>query len=248
LIWKTENISGRPAVVDDDQILTLIENNPYHTTRETSDTKILYISHVSVIRHLKTLGYINHYDVWVPHNLTKKSLMDRISICDSLLKRNENDPFFKRIITDNKKWIVYINVERKKFWRKRYELPLITPKVGLHSKKVVLCVWWDWKGIVYYELLPHNQTINSDKYCSQLDRLKAATDEKRPELATRKGVVFHQEDNASCLVAYLVKNGAIWLGCPTSPTIFTDLAPSDYHLFRSLQNSLNRKNFDSLKT
>jgi len=52
--------SGRPAVVDD-QILTLIENNPRHTTRDIAE--ILYISHMSVIRHLKTLGYINRYDV-----------------------------------------------------------------------------------------------------------------------------------------------------------------------------------------
>jgi len=29
-----------------------------------------------------------------------------IFICDFLLKRNENDPFLKRIITDDEKWIV----------------------------------------------------------------------------------------------------------------------------------------------
>jgi len=102
--------SGRPAVVDDDQILILIENNPRHTTRDIAEK--LHISRMSVIRHLKTLGYINRYDVWVPHNLTEKNLMDRISICDSLLKRNENNPFLKRIITGDEKWIVYINVEK----------------------------------------------------------------------------------------------------------------------------------------
>jgi len=42
--------------------------------------------------------------------------MDRISICDSLLKRNENNPFLKQIITGDKKWIVYICVERKRSW------------------------------------------------------------------------------------------------------------------------------------
>jgi len=47
---------------------------------------------------------------------------------------------------------------------KRYELPLTTPKAGLHPKKVMLCVWWDWKGILYYELLPNNETINSEKF------------------------------------------------------------------------------------
>jgi len=98
---------------------------------------------MSVIRHLKTLGYINCYDVWMPHNLAEKNLMDRISNCDSLFKRNENDPFLKRIISGEEKWIVYINVERKRSWGKRYEPPLTTPKAGLYPKKVMLCIWWD---------------------------------------------------------------------------------------------------------
>ena len=29
-----------------------------------------------------------------------------------------------------------------------------------------VCVWWDWKGVLYYELLLENQMINS-KYCYQ---------------------------------------------------------------------------------
>lgn len=102
---------GRPSIVDD-QIATLIENNPCHTTRDIAE--ILYISHMNAVRHLEILGYVNRYDVWVPHNLMEKNLMDRISISNSLLKRNENDPFFKRTITGDEKWIVYNNVERKR--------------------------------------------------------------------------------------------------------------------------------------
>jgi len=49
-------------------------------------------------------------------------------------------------------------------------------------------------GILYYELLPNNETINSEKYCFQLDELKTI-EQKCPEIANRKGVVFHQ-DNA----------------------------------------------------
>ena len=51
-------------------------------------------------------------------------------------------------------------------------------KADLHPKKVMLWIWWNWKGIIYYELLPGNHTcwINSNKYCSQLDQLKAALD------------------------------------------------------------------------
>ncbi|GFS66707.1 hypothetical protein TNCV_229561 [Trichonephila clavipes] len=45
------------------------------------------------------------------------------------------------------------------------------------------------------ELLEHDQTLSSDIYCQQLDHLKLAIDQKWPELANRRGVVFHP-DNA----------------------------------------------------
>ena len=49
-----------------------------------------------------------------------------------------------------------------------------------------LCVWWDWKGVIHHEVLPHGLTINSELYCSQLDSLQEAIKEKRPELINRK--------------------------------------------------------------
>lgn len=48
------------------------------------------------------------------------------------------------------------------------------------------------KAVVYYELLLQHETINSDKYCSELDRPKTTVEEKRPELANRRGVVVHR--------------------------------------------------------
>ena len=60
----------------------------------------------------------------------------------------------------------------------------------------MLSVWWDWKGAVFFELLPKNQTIHSDVYCRQLNKLNAAVKEKRPELVNCKGVIFHH-DNAT---------------------------------------------------
>jgi len=32
----------------------------------------------------------------------------------------------------------------------------------------MLSVWWNWKGVVHFELLGRNETINSDVYCRQL--------------------------------------------------------------------------------
>ena len=151
---KDEKHSGRPTEIDDDQILALIQNNPRFTSREIA--KILKISKSAVLLHLEKSGMVNRYDVWVPHNLSDKNLMDRVFACTLLLNRNDNDPFLKRLVTGDEKWIVYNNAKRKRHWSRPGNASLSTPKVGLHSKKVMLSVWWDYKGIIYYELIPDN--------------------------------------------------------------------------------------------
>lgn len=237
--------SGRPVTTDVEQIRAFIDSDRQITIREIAAR--LKIGKSTVSEHLSKVGMVKKLDVWVPHELTEKNLMDRISICDSLYKRNENDPFLKRIVTGDEKWIVYNNVERKTSCGKRGEPPLITSKPGLHPKKVMLCIWWNSKGIVYYELLPNNQTINSDKYCSQLDKLKAEIGKKCPELVNRKGVVFHH-DNARPHTSLQTRQKLLEFGWDVlpHPPYSPDIAPSDYYLFRSLQNSLNGMSFDSL--
>ena len=204
--------------------------------REIAD--IPKISKSSVENHLHQLGYVTSFDVWVPHKLSEKNLLDRISACDSLPKCNENVAVLEQIVTDNEKWILYNSVERKRSWGKQNEPPPTTPKAGLHPKKVMLCIWWDWKGVLYYELLPENQTINSNKHCSQLDRLKAALDEKHLELINRKCIIFHQ-DTARLRVSLMTRQKLLQLGWEVliHPPYSPDIAPLDFHLFRSLQNS-----------
>jgi len=97
----------------------------------------------TIYEYFVKLGYINRFDVWGTHtsnDLTEKNLMDRISICDSLYKRNEETSFLKQVVMGDEKWIIYNNVERKRSWGKRNEPPLAIPKAGLHLKKVMLCV------------------------------------------------------------------------------------------------------------
>ena len=139
--------SGHPTEVDDNKIKAMIENNRRSTTREIAGN--LSISHTFVERHLKQLGYVNQFDIWVPHKLNEIQLTKRISICDSLLKRNETDQFLKRIITGDEKWVAYDNAVRKRSWNKRDEPARTTSKVDIHQKKVMLSVWWDFKGIVF---------------------------------------------------------------------------------------------------
>ncbi|CAK1595889.1 unnamed protein product [Parnassius mnemosyne] len=52
----------------------------------------LRIDHKTVLTHLKKSG---HTKSWVPHELTERNLINRVLICDSLLDRNETEPFIK---------------------------------------------------------------------------------------------------------------------------------------------------------
>ena len=125
-------------------------------------------------------------------------------------KKGKKVPFLKQIVTDDEKWILYNNVDQQKSWGNRNELPPTTPKAGLHPKTVMLCIWWDWKGVLHYELLPENQTINS-KYCCQLNQLKAALNEKCPELVNRKCVIFYQ-DTARLHVSLMTRQKLLQFG------------------------------------
>ena len=112
--------------------------------------------------------------------------------------------------------------------------------------KIMLCIWWAWKGILYYELLPENQSINSSKYSSELDQLKAALDKNCPELVKRKCIIFHQE-NTRLPVSLMTKQKLLQLGWEVliHPSYSPDIASLNFHFFWSLQNCLNGKNFSS---
>ncbi|CAK9796075.1 Histone-lysine N-methyltransferase SETMAR [Anthophora plagiata] len=238
---KDEDRSGRPATTDTDLIKAMLAENPRYSVRGTVDAT--NIPRTTVHNHLIRMGYVNQCEVWVTHLLTETGLMSRVSTCDLLLQRHERDSLLKRLVTGDKTWILYQNVHRKRTWSKDNR-PSTVAKPRLHPKKVLLSIWWDWEGVVYYELLPQGETINSVKYCNQLDQLKAAIAEKWPELSNRRGVVFHH-DNARPHVLLDVRQKLLqfyWDALPHLP-YSPDLAPSDYYLFLLLKNSLRDKRF-----
>ncbi|GFV79187.1 histone-lysine N-methyltransferase SETMAR [Trichonephila clavipes] len=103
--------SGRPVEAEKEAIKALVDANRRITTREIGLR--LNLSNSAVYDHLKGLGFSSKLDVWVPHVLTERNLCHCIDVCDSLLKRHENDPFLKCIIPGDEKWVVYNNVKRK---------------------------------------------------------------------------------------------------------------------------------------
>ena len=55
---------------------------------------------------------------------------------------------------------------------KGHDPPKETPKADLHQEKVMLSIRWNWNGIICYQLLPPNKTINSDVYCEKFEKFK----------------------------------------------------------------------------
>lgn len=239
---EDEHRSGRPLVVELDEIVSLVTANPFLTIKEIED--VTGVSRGTVWNRLHEAGLSNKRNIWVPHDLTDRQLERRVDACHTLLRKNSNEPFLRRMITGDEKWILYRNVTQKKSWVPKGSQAAVVPKPEIHQKKVMLSCWWDCKGVVFFELLPDGQTINSDVYTRQLEDLRSAIATKRPELANRYGVVF-QHDNAKPHTSLRTRQkivGFDWDVLP-HPPYSPDLAPSDYHLFRSLQNSLNGLTF-----
>ncbi|GFU63870.1 histone-lysine N-methyltransferase SETMAR [Trichonephila clavipes] len=99
--------TGRPVVENVDKITGII-----HVDQQVSSCSIaqeLNIDHKTVLNHLHEVGFKRKLDVWVPHQLTPKIMMDRISISETLSKQNEIDTFLKRMVTGDEKWAPYDN-------------------------------------------------------------------------------------------------------------------------------------------
>lgn len=237
---------GRPATLDNDVLRAQVEANPCQTIEELSST--LNQPWSTIQEHLQQIGKVSRAGVWVPHNLSEENKANRSTTCNLLLQRNKTEAFFDRLITGDEKWVLYDNPKRKRQWLSQNESPRSTAKPGLHPKKALLCVWWSIRGIVHLELLKYGQTVNSDLYCEQLDRLNQSLVEKCPAIVNRRGVIL-QHDNARphCAKRTLEKiNGLGWEVLP-HPAYSPDIAPSDFHLFRSLQHFLSDKKFENLE-
>lgn len=111
----------------------------------------------------------------------------------------------------------------------------------------MLCIWWDQLGVVYYELLNPSETITGALYRTQLMRLSRALKEKRPQYYSRHEKIILLHDNARPHVAAPVKKyleTLDWEVLP-HPPYSPDIAPSDYHLFRSMAHALTAQRFTS---
>jgi [histone H3]-lysine36 N-dimethyltransferase SETMAR len=232
-----EERSGRPPVVNLDELRQLIEEDPRQTTRCLAEQFECCKSTIENALH--ALGKSWRYGLWIPHELTPHLKQLRADICDSLLLASSSEDWLRHVVTGDEKWVVYVNHSRKRQWLGPGETGVPTPKTDRFEKKVMIACWWNFNGILHWDILPPGTTMNSAVYCEQLDIVARKLRGKQ-----RKVLLLH--DNARPHVSSMTRQKVKELGWDVvpHPPYSPDLAPTDYHLFRSLSAHLEGKKFD----
>lgn len=235
--------SGRPKKFEDTELQALLDEDAAQTLKQLSHALGVSISTVS--DRLHAMGKIQKYGKWVPYELSPEAISNRLNISISLLERYKKKSFLWRIVTGDEKWIYFDNPKRETFWVDPGQSVPSTSKRDIHAQKVMLCIWWDEEGVAYYELLKPGETVNKERYQQQLIKLNEELLKKRSAIASNRRKVILLHDNTRPHVAQVVKETLKDIGWEVlpHPAYSPDLAPSDYHLFRSMQNALEDTQF-----
>jgi len=171
----------------------------------------------------------------------------RQNTCEILLARQKRKSFLHRIVTGDEKWIYFENPKRKNSWVDPGQPSISSPTPNRFGRKTLLCIWWDQQGIVYQKMLKPGETVDAHHYHKQLIKFHYALREERSNYQQRHDKLIFLHDNAPPHTSNVVRNyleTLNWEMLP-HPTYSPDLAPSDYHLFSSMNHALTGQHFNS---
>ena len=158
------------------------------------------------------------------------------------------DRFIRRIVTCDEKWVNYRNPDASKQWFGPCQpaKDIVKNKFG---PKVILCAWWNFEGVIHQAFVQNGLAVEADLYSQQLGIVHEILRRRYPALVNRNRVLL-QQDNARPHIERATTTKIQELGgieLLPHPTYSPDLAPSDYHLFRSVVHFLRGRNFETLK-
>lgn len=239
--------SRNPQVVE--QVRKLIREDRRLTVRELADE--VGISHGSADTILlEDLGMRRVAAKFVPKLLSPEQRQCRLDVAQDMLQTANADPdFLKTVITGDESWVYGYDPETKvqsSQW-KSPQSPRPKKARQVRSKvKVMLTVFFDYRGVVHHEYAPEGQTVNKEYYCEVLRRLRDAVRRKRPDLWNSKKWQLHHDNapahSSHLIQQFLAKHGITQVRqAPYSP----DLAPCDFWLFPKLKRPLKGSRFET---
>jgi histone-lysine N-methyltransferase SETMAR len=161
--------SGRPSVLDEEDLRAALEDEPSSSTRDMADE--LGVAQRTVVNYLHTFDFVHKKPRQDPHELTEAQAIRRVEVCRQLLDNPLDDRFWKRIVTCDEKWVFLVNRDRSRRWVPRDQNPPPVARQDRFGKKVMLCVWWNVDGVVHFRLVPDGRFVNAELYSEQLERV-----------------------------------------------------------------------------
>ena len=125
-------------------------------------------------------------------------------MCEVWLFRHERKTFLHRLIIGDKNWINFKNSNRRKSWVDPGQPSTSTIRPNCFGKKTMLCIRWDYKGVVYHEFLEPGKTVNTVRYREQMINLyhaliknvtRRVCKTRKSDFAIRQRPIWHSKSN-----------------------------------------------------
>ena len=135
-------------------------------------------------------------------------------------------------------------MKQRKEWVAPGDTPQPRVEPDLHPRKTMICVWWDWEGMVHWEILKRNAMVNKELYIAQLLCVNEAIRLKRPHQQGQT-ILLHNNDRPHVIqVIKAALQELKWEVLQYLPYSL-DFAPTDYYLFCSLSNHMRGVTFNN---
>jgi hypothetical protein len=187
---------------------------------------------------------------FVPKLLSQEQQQLHLEVVWDMLEWANGDPeSLTTVITGDETWVYRYDLEMKvqSLQCKHSSTPRPKKAQQVRSKvKVLLTVFFDYRGIVHHSYAPEVQTINKEYYLEVIRHFRDAVWRKILDVWASCNWQLHH-DNALALSSHLIQSFLAKHGIPVvrQAPYSPHMAPYDFWLFPKLKRPLEGSRFDS---
>ncbi|UYV72914.1 hypothetical protein LAZ67_10001150 [Cordylochernes scorpioides] len=184
-----EEGAGRPSTSTTNEkineVKKMILANRRITVKEVAEDLNISIGSCHSI-FINDLGMRRVATKFVQKLLNCDQKQNRMNIANEMLDSVRDDPnLLQRVITGDEAWVYGYDVETKaqsSQWKLPHEPRPKKARQVRSNVKVLLTVFFDFRGVVHHEFLPQGRTVNKEYYLRVMHNLREAIPQKRPDL------------------------------------------------------------------